>query len=81
MMYAFLSFIFTIFIMILSLLFWIARKLRLTLPFVYFLLISSILNPWASSHEPLSLGILLGLILLSTISWLLSFKNFLLERR
>ncbi len=66
--------------MILSLIFKIAGKLRLTLPLVYFLLIATVLNPWAAAHEKLALGILFGLIALSVISWLFALKNYLSNR-
>ncbi len=81
MMYAFVSLGFTALLLILSLLFRIAGKLRLTLPFAYFLLIATILNPWAAAHETLALGILLILVLLSAVRWLFSFKEFLADRR
>ena len=54
----FLSLGLTVLLMILSLIFKIAGKLRLTLPLVYFLLIATVLNPWAATHEKLALGIL-----------------------
>ena len=76
----FLSLVLTILLMILSLLFKIAGKLRLTLPLVYFLLIVTVLNPWAAAHEKLALGILFGLIALSVISWLFALKNYLSDR-
>lgn len=76
----FLSLGLTVLLMILSLIFRIAGKLRLTLPLVYFLLIATVLNPWAAAHEKLALGILFGLIALSVISWLISLKDYLSDR-
>ena len=76
----FLSLGLTVLLMILSLIFKIAGKLRLTLPLVYFLLIATVLNPWAAAHEKLALGILFGLIALSVISWLFALKNYLSDR-
>ena len=76
----FLSLGLTVLLMILSLIFKIAGKLRLTLPLVYFLLIATVLNPWAATHEKLALGILFGLIALSVVSWLFALKNYLSDR-
>lgn len=68
-------------LMILSFLFKIAGKLRLTLPLLYFLLVATFLNKWAAAHEPLAFAILYGLIALSILSWLFSLKRALQERR
>lgn len=65
----------------LSFLFKVAGKLRLTLPLIYFLLVSSILNKWAASHESLAFAILYILIAISVISWLFALKDKLQERR
>lgn len=48
----------TLILLVLSFLFKVAGKLRLTLPLIYFLLVSSILNKWAASHESLAFAIL-----------------------
>ena len=58
MMYAFLSLGITLVMLLLSVALKAAGKLRLTLPFLYFLAISTVLNRWASAHERLALGIL-----------------------
>lgn len=68
-------------LMLLSFLFKIAGKLRLTLPLLYFLLTATFLNRWAAAHEPLAFAILYGLIALSVLSWLFSLKRALQERR
>ena len=66
---------------ILSLLFRLAGKLRLTLPLLYFLLTATVLNPWAAAHETLALAILFCLLAFSVISWLFSFKNAIHDRK
>ena len=71
----------TAILIILSLIFKIAGKLRLTLPLLYFLLTATVLNPWATAHEKLALTILYGLIALSVISWLFALKKHLPDRR
>ena len=45
-------------LLILSLLFRLAGKFRLTLPLLYFLLPATVLNPWAAAHETLAFAIL-----------------------
>lgn len=69
------------FLLILSLLFRLAGKLRLTLPLLYFLLAATVLNPWAAAHETLALAILFCLLAFSVISWLFSFKNAIHDRK
>lgn len=49
-------------LLILSLLFRLAGKFRLTLPLLYFLLTATVLNPWAAAHETLAFAILYGLL-------------------
>ena len=69
-----------ILLLILSLLFRLAGKLRLTLPLLYFLLTATFLNKWAA-HETLAFAILYLLLAFSIISWLFSLKNALRDRR
>ena len=69
------------FLLILSLLFRLAGKLRLTLPLLYFLLTATVLNSWAAAHETLALAILFCLLAFSVISWLFSFKNAIHDRK
>lgn len=78
---AFISLILTTVLIILSFAFRIAGKLRLGIPLVYFLLVSTFLNKWAATHKPLALGILFALIIICVISWLFSLKNFIQEKR
>lgn len=68
-------------LLFLSLIFRLAGKLRLTLPLLYFLLTSTVLNPWASAHETLAFAILYGLLALSAISWLFSLRNDIHDRK
>ena len=72
---AFLKFILTATRMILIITFKLAEKLRLTLPLLYFLLTATFLNPWASRHEKLAMGILFALVGLSLFSWIVTLKN------
>ena len=51
-------------LLILSLLFRLAGKFRLTLPLLYFLLTATVLNPWAAAHETLAFAILFCLLAL-----------------
>lgn len=68
-------------LLILSLLFRLAGKLRLTLPLLYFLLTATVLNPWAVAHETLAFAILYGLLAFSVISWLFSLRNAIRDRK
>lgn len=67
--------------MLISVLFRIAGKLRLTIPFIYLLLTGTILNKWASAHETLAFFILYLLIGLCILSWIRSIKNKWSERQ
>ena len=77
----FISLIITILLIVLSFVSKLAGKLRLTLPVVYFLLISTFLNPWAVAHEKLAFAILFILLGFSLISWIRSFKEYWDERQ
>lgn len=68
-------------LLFLSLIFRLAGKLRLTLPLLYFLLTATVLNPWAAAHERLAFTILYVLLAFSVISWLLSLKNAIRDRK
>ena len=68
-------------LLILSLLFRLAGKFRLTLPLLYFLLTATVLNPWAAAHETLAFAILFCLLALSVISWLFSLRNAIRDRK
>lgn len=68
-------------LLFLSLIFHLAGKLKLTLPLLYFLLTATVLNPWAAAHERLAFTILYVLLAFSVISWLLSLKNAIRDRK
>ena len=68
-------------LLFLSLIFRLAGKLRLTLPLFYFLLTATVLDPWAAAHERLAFAILYVLLAFSVISWLLSLKNAIRDRK
>lgn len=68
-------------IMLLSFLFKIAGKLRLTLPLLYLLLTATVLNKWASSHETLAFIVLFALFGLSVFGWILSIHDSKKEKR
>lgn len=71
----------TIVLFLLSIIFKLAGKLRLTLPVIYFLLISTVLNKWAAAHEKLAFIILFGLLGITLISWIVSLYHAIQERR
>lgn len=77
----FLSLGITLVLMLLSVLFRLAGKLRLTLPLIYFLLIATVLNRWAAAHETVALVIFYTLLAFSFLSWILSLKDFIQEKR
>lgn len=64
----------TILLTVLSLIFKVARKLRLTIPFIYLLvaIISTFFTDWTSKNEQLVLIGLYILIGLVTLSWIFS---------
>ena len=75
------SLLISVILLLLSILFKLAGKLRLSLPLLYFLLISTIFNKQAASHEPIALAILFILLAFSIISWLISLKNHIQDKR
>lgn len=52
------SLVVTVALFLISLLFRIAARLNLTLLLLYFLAVSTILNPWTATHEKLAFAIL-----------------------
>ena len=64
------SLVVTVALFLISLLFRIAARLNLTLPLLYFLAVSTILNPWAASHEKLAFALLYLLTAFSVLSWI-----------
>lgn len=71
----------TIVLFVISILFKVAGKLRLTIPLIYFLLTATFLNKWAAANEQIAFLILYALLALSVLSWLASLKKTLRERR
>ena len=74
MLVAFISLIITVSLIVLSLAFQIAGKLRLTLPLLYFLIavVSTFFTDWTSKNEKLVLAgffVLCGLVM---ISWMVT---------
>lgn len=67
--------------MLLSILFKLAGKIRLTLPLLYLLLTTTVLNKWASSHETFAFIILFILVGLSVFRWIRSLCNSQNEKR
>lgn len=59
-------------LLILSFIFKVAGKIRLTIPIICFLLFSTVLNKWAGEHETLAFIILFSLLGLTVISWIVS---------
>lgn len=59
-------------LLILSLIFRLAGKIRLTIPIICFLLFSTVLNKWAGEHETLAFIILFSLLGLTMLSWIVS---------
>lgn len=75
------SLLISIVLFVLSVLFKIAGKLRCSIPLLYFLLICTIFNNWASQHEFLALSILGFMMILVLISWIYSIYQSIMERR
>ena len=75
------SLVVTVALFLISLLFRIAAKLNLTLPLLYFLAVSTILNPWAASHEKLAFAILYLLTAFSVLSWITALRRKWQERQ
>jgi len=78
---ALISLCLTVGLFILSLIFKVAGKLRLTLPIICFLLFVTVLNKWAGEHETLAFIILFALLGLTVISWIVSLLKAIRRRR
>lgn len=76
-----LSLVLTIGSIVLSLLFKVSGKLRLTIPLVYLILVSTIFSSWSSENETLAIGILVALVVLSIGSWFISLVKFISRKR
>lgn len=73
------STIFTLIGMLLSGLLFIANKIRILPAVIYFLLIITVLNPWAAKNEMIAWIILIVLLAVSLISWIITGVKKLLE--
>jgi len=69
---AIISLCLTVGLLILSFIFKVAGKLRLTIPVLCLLLFSTVLNKWAGEHETLAFIILFSLLGLTVLSWIVS---------
>ncbi len=79
--FAILSIAFTVVMLVLSIIFKVAGKLRLTLPVIFFLLMVFPFNRWASEHETLVWAILGGLVALCLLSWIISLVKAIRQRK
>jgi hypothetical protein len=66
---------------ILSFIFKLASKFRLTIPLLCLLLFSTVLNKWAGENEALAFVILFSLLGLTVISWIVSLIKAIRRRR
>lgn len=78
---ALISLCLTMGLFILSLVFRVAGKLRLTLPVICFLLFVTVLNKWAGEHQTLAFIILFALLGLTVLSWIVSLVKAIRRRR
>ena len=69
------SLVVTVALFLISLLFRIAARLNLTLLLLYFLAVSTILNPWTATHEKLAFAILYLLTAFSVLSWIFALRR------
>ena len=69
------SLVVTVTLFLISLMFRIAARLNLTLPLLYVLAVSTILNPWTASHEKLAFSILYLLTAFSVLSWISALRH------
>jgi len=67
--------------LILSFIFKVAGKLRLTVPLLFLLLFSTVLNNWARENETLAFIILFSLLGLTALSWIVSLIKTIRRRR
>ena len=67
--------------LVLSFVFKVAGKLRLTAPVLCFLLFSTVLNKWAGEHKTLAFIILISLFGLTVLSWVISLIKVIRRKR
>lgn len=68
-------------LLILSFIFKVAGKLRLTVPILCLLLFSTVLNRWAGENEALAFIILFSLMGLTVLSWIVSLVKAIRHKR
>jgi hypothetical protein len=68
-------------LLVLSFIFRIAGKLRLTIPVLCFLLFSTVLNKWAGENETSAFIILFSLLGLSMLSWIISLAKMIQRKK
>ena len=83
MTFALLSIALTFLLSIISLLFKIGGKLRLTLPLLYIFVatVSTFFSPWVTQHEQLVLWGLYIIVAMVVISWVFSFIQAIRQKR
>jgi len=74
--YAVISIALMIFMFVLSFVLKIVKRLRLTVPLIYLILLFTVLREWRVQNETLAIVILFGLIVLVALSWIKSFFRF-----
>ena len=67
--------------MLLAVLFWVARKLRLTVPLLYALTIPTLFRLWYLTHVQLAEVIFFGLLAVSALSWAVSLVGWAVRSR
>lgn len=67
--------------MLLAVLFWVARKLRLTVPLLYALTVPTLFRPWYLAHVQLAEVIFFGLLAVSAFSWAVSLARWAVRSR
>ena len=67
--------------MLLALLFWMARKLRLAVPLLYALTVPTLFRPWYLTHVQLAEVIFFGLLAVSALSWAVSLVSWAVRSR
>ena len=63
---------FRLWFLMLSGLFWLARRLRMGIPFLYALLVPTLFRGWYLAHIPLAEQIFYVLVGVSILSWVVS---------
>ena len=67
--------------MMLAVLFWVARNLRLSVPLLYALTVPTLFRPWYLTHIQLAEIIFLGLLAVSALSWAVSLVGWAVRSR